>query len=89
MLQKPTIAFDDPGAMCRAALLGLDLTLIAVPHALPHLETGALVRMVPQWYSDGGPISIDHAMRTLLPFDFVIEVFRRQRLAERFAGSIG
>ena len=93
--QKTTIAFDDPEAMCRAALLGLGVTLIAVPHALPHLETGALVRLVPQWYSDAGPISIYYATRTLLPaktrafVDFVVDVFRRQRLAERFAGSIG
>jgi DNA-binding transcriptional LysR family regulator len=36
--QKATLAFDDPEAMCRAALLGLGVTLIAVPHALPHLE---------------------------------------------------
>jgi DNA-binding transcriptional LysR family regulator len=92
---KQTIMFDDPEAMCRAALLGLGVTLIAVPHALPHLESGALVRLVPQWYSDAGPISIYYATRTLLPaktrvfVDFVVDEFRRQRLAERFAGSIG
>jgi len=93
--QKASLAFDDPEAMCRAALLGLGVTLIAVPHALPHLETGKLVRLIPQWYSDAGPISIYYATRTLLPaktrvfVDFVIEAFRRNRLAERFAGSIG
>jgi DNA-binding transcriptional LysR family regulator len=92
---KPTIAFDDPEAMCRAALLGLGVTLIAVPHALPHLERGTLVRLVPEWYVDGGPISIYYASRTLIPaktrvfVDFVVEAFRRQRLAERFAGSLG
>jgi DNA-binding transcriptional LysR family regulator len=92
---EATIAFDDPEAMCRAALLGLGVTLIAVPHALPHLESGALVRLVPQWYADAGPISIYYASRTLMPaktrafVDFVAEAFRRQRLAERFAGSIG
>jgi DNA-binding transcriptional LysR family regulator len=92
---KETVVFDDPEAICRAALLGLGVTLIAVPHALPHLESGALVRLVPQWYSDLGPISIYYATRTLLPaktrvfVDFVIDAFRRQRLAERFAGSIG
>jgi DNA-binding transcriptional LysR family regulator len=93
--QRATLAFDDPEAMCRAALLGLGVTLIAVPHALPHLETGALVRLAPQWYSDAGPISIYYATRTLLPaktrvfVDFVVEAFRRNRLAERFAGSLG
>jgi DNA-binding transcriptional LysR family regulator len=92
---KETVVFDDPEAMCRAALLGLGVTLIAVPHALPYLESGALVRLVQQWYSDAGPISIYYAMRTLLPaktrvfVDFVVDAFRRQRLAERFAGSIG
>ena len=92
---KETLVFDDPEAMCRAALLGLGVTLIAIPHALPHLESGALLRLVPQWYADGGPISIYYASRTHLPaktrvfVDFVAEAFRHQRLAERFAGSIG
>jgi len=92
---KETIVLDDPEATCRAALLGLGVTLLAVCHALPHLERGALVRLVPQWYSDGGPISIYYASRTLLPaktrafVDFVVEAFKRDRLAERFAGSLG
>ena len=92
---KETVVFDDPEAMCRAAVLGVGVALIAVPHALPHLESGALVRLVPNWYADLGPISIYYATRTLVPaktrvfVDFVMDAFRRQRLAERFAGSIG
>jgi DNA-binding transcriptional LysR family regulator len=92
---KETIAFDDPEAMCQAAVLGLGVAQIAMAHALRHLESGALVRLVPQWYADAGPISIYYASRTLMPaktrvfVDFVVEAFRRQRLAERFAGSIG
>jgi DNA-binding transcriptional LysR family regulator len=91
---RETIVFDDPEATCRGALLGLGVTLIAVCHALPHLERGALVRLVPQWYIDGGPISIYYASRTLLPsktrvfVDFVVQAFKRDRLAERFAGSL-
>jgi DNA-binding transcriptional LysR family regulator len=42
------IVLNDPAAMCRAALTGLGVTLIAVPDALPHLESGALVRLVPR-----------------------------------------
>ena len=49
---KATIAFDDPEAMCQAAVLGLGVTQIAMAHALRHLESGALVRLVPQWYAD-------------------------------------
>jgi DNA-binding transcriptional LysR family regulator len=92
---KETIIFDDPEAMCRAALLGLGVTLIAVPHALPHLERGALVRLLPHWYADSGPISIYYASRRQLPaktrvfVDFIAEAFRNDRLAERFAGSLG
>jgi DNA-binding transcriptional LysR family regulator len=92
---KATIAFDDPEAMCQAAVLGLGVTQITLAHALRHFESGALVRLVPRWYADAGPISIYHASRTLIPaktrvfIDFVVEAFRRQRLAERFAGSIG
>jgi DNA-binding transcriptional LysR family regulator len=93
--QPATLAFDDPEAMCRAALLGLGVALIALPHALPHLESGALTRLIPQWYCDAGPISIYYATRHQLPaktrvfVDFVVEAFRCQRLAERFAGSVG
>lgn len=88
---KESIILDDPEATCRAALLGLGVTLIALPHALPHLERGTLVRILPQWYCDGGSISIYYTSRTLLPaktrvfVDFVVEAFRRDRLAERFA----
>jgi DNA-binding transcriptional LysR family regulator len=90
-----TVILNDPAAMCRAALLGLGVALVAVPDVLPHLESGALVRLVPQWYADAGPISLYYANRTLLPtktrafIDLVTEAFRRERLAERFAGSLG
>ncbi|WP_049620652.1 LysR family transcriptional regulator [Frateuria defendens] len=92
---RETLVFNDPEAMCRAALLGLGVALIAMPHALPHLESGALVRLCPRWYADAGPLSIYYATRTLLPaktrvfVDHVAACFRRERLAERFAGSIG
>jgi DNA-binding transcriptional LysR family regulator len=81
--------------MCRAAQLGLGVTLVAVPDVLAALESGALVRLVPHWYADAGSISLYYASRTLLPaktrafVDFVTEAFRRERLAERFAGSLG
>jgi DNA-binding transcriptional LysR family regulator len=90
-----TIVVNDPAAMSRAALLGLGVALISVPEALPYLESNALVRLVPGWYADLGSISLYFATRTLLPaktrvfVDFVLEAFRRDRLAERFAGSLG
>jgi DNA-binding transcriptional LysR family regulator len=90
-----TIVLSEPAAMRKAALLGLGVTLTAVPDALPYLESGALVRLLPRWYADAGSLSIYYASRTLLPaktrvfVDFLAEAFRRDRLAERFAGSLG
>jgi DNA-binding transcriptional LysR family regulator len=89
-----TIVVNDPAAMCQAALLNLGVALIAMPEALPHLESNALVRLAPSWYGDLGPISLYYATRTLLPaktrvfVDFVLEAFQRNRLAERFAASL-
>lgn len=90
-----TIVVNDPAAMREAALLGLGVALLAVPDVLPQLESGKLVRLVPRWYADAGSISLYYASRTLLPaktrafIDFVIGTFKRERLAERFAGSLG
>lgn len=90
-----TVVLNDPAAMCRAAVLGLGVAMVTMADALPHLDSGALVRLLPQWHADAGPISIYYASRTLLPaktrafVDFVTEAFRRERLAERFAGDRG
>ncbi|HBG31082.1 MAG TPA: LysR family transcriptional regulator, partial [Gammaproteobacteria bacterium] len=90
-----TLVMNDPEAMCRSALLGLGVALVAMPHALPHLESGDLIRVLPQWYADAGPISLYYATRALLPaktrvfVDYVVDTFKKQRLAERFAGSLG
>ena len=92
---KQTLVVNDPAAMRAAALLGLGVTMIAKPDALPYLERGELIRLVPGWWVDAGPISIYYANRTLLPsktrvfVDFVAEVFQREKYAERFAGSLG
>ncbi len=93
--QKETVVVDDAAAMSRAAQLGLGVALLSVPDALRDLESGALVRLLPRWYGDLGSISLYYASRTMLPsktrvfIDHVADVFRRERLAERFAGSIG
>lgn len=90
-----SIVVDDPVAMRAAALLGLGVALLAVPDVLPHLERGDLVRLVPRWYADAGAISLYYASRLHQPaktrvfIETVIDAFRRDRLAERLAGSLG
>ena len=57
--------------------------LVAVPDVLPHLESGALRRLLPRWYADAGAISLYYAHRTLMPaktrafVDYVGEVVPR------------
>ena len=93
--QAETVVVNDSSAMVRAAQLGLGVALLAVPDALPYLERGALIRLLPRWYADLGSISLYYASKAMLPgktrafIDHVAEAFRRERLAERFAGSIG
>jgi DNA-binding transcriptional LysR family regulator len=92
---KESVVVNDPAAMREAAVLGLGVAMIAMPDVLPQLESGALIRLVPRWYGDAGAITLYYASRTLLPgktrafVDFVAEAFKRERLAERFAGSLG
>ena len=87
VVQKPVMTVSGPDAIFPATLLGLGVGLIAVPHALPHLESGALERLLPDWYSDIGPISLYFASQKLLPaktrvfVDFIVEQFREQDFA--------
>jgi DNA-binding transcriptional LysR family regulator len=93
--QAESVLVNDPTAMRVAALMGLGVTLLAVPDVLPQLERGELVRLLPRWYVDAGAISIYYATRSQMPaktrvfIDFVAEAFERNQLARRFAGSLG
>ena len=90
-----TLVVNDPAAMCKAALLGIGIAMITKPDALPHLESGGLVRVAPQWYADAGPISVYYSSKVLLPsktrvfVDFLLTASQRQKWPERFAGSLG
>ncbi|RCW71253.1 LysR family transcriptional regulator [Pseudorhodoferax soli] len=83
----PRLAFNDPDAVARATAMGLGVTLMAMPHAVPLLKTGALVRVLPTWYWDDGPISMYFAGKKLLPaktrvfIDYVIAQFKEKRIA--------
>jgi DNA-binding transcriptional LysR family regulator len=88
---QPRITMNDAEALARAALLGVGVALVPMPHVVAHLESGALVRLLPEWRVDLGGIWLYFASKHLLPaktrvfVDHIVEQFRKQRLASRFA----
>jgi DNA-binding transcriptional LysR family regulator len=82
---------SDPDAACRAAEMGLGIALVSLPHSLPYLDTGSLIRVLPDWYVDAGHISVYFSGHNLLPaktrafVDSLVEHFRTQQLVERFS----
>ncbi|MBT8768428.1 LysR family transcriptional regulator [Pseudomonas boanensis] len=87
------MTMTDPEAACHAAMQGLGITLVSTVHALPHLQRGTLVRVLPDWYVDTGSLVLYFSAQKLLPaktrafIDFIVEQFRAQKLAERFSAN--
>ena len=90
---RPRLIFSDPEAIAQAARLGLGVALLPMPFAFAPIASGELVRLLPGWYSDAGPLSLYYSSRRLLPaktrvfVDFVTERFRTVRFAELVDGS--
>lgn len=88
---KARVILNDPEAICNAALMGVGIALVPMPHALNHLQDGSLIRLLPKWYSDIGPLSIYFSSSKLVPaktrvfVDFIVEHFRRNDLAKKFS----
>ncbi|HWK69646.1 MAG TPA: LysR family transcriptional regulator [Burkholderiaceae bacterium] len=91
----PRLVFDDPEAMCQAAMMGLGVALLPMPFAAPWLRSGALLRVLPGWWADAGPISLYYPAKKLLPartrvfVDFVIEQFQERGFARLVRGDGG
>lgn len=88
---KVKMTMSDPNAACEIAEMGLGITLTAMPHAVVYLDKGSLVRVLPDWYVDGGMLALYFAAARLLPaktrvfVDYVVEHFRSEQLAQRFS----
>ncbi|MES2257173.1 MAG: LysR family transcriptional regulator [Pseudomonadota bacterium] len=89
-LLRPRVIFDDPEAMACAAVRGLGVALLPIPHAARWLVSGALVRLLPGWRGDAGPVSIYYPSKKMLPaktrafVDHVVAHFRRPDIAAWF-----
>jgi DNA-binding transcriptional LysR family regulator len=85
------ITMSDGEAVCRIAEMGLGIGLTSMPHALPYLDDGRLLRVLPDWYVDGGMLALYFPAQSLLPaktrafVDFVVAHFRQEKLAQRFS----
>ena len=90
---RARIVFDDPEAMCQAALMGLGVALLPMPFAQPWLARGDLVRLLPGWWSDAGPTSLYYPSKRQLPartrvfVDFIVEQFSQRGFAQRVRGD--
>jgi DNA-binding transcriptional LysR family regulator len=91
--QRAVIAVNDPDALVRAVLMHMGVGLMAAPHVMQYLESGELLRLLPDWYEEAGAISLYFTSQKLMPaktrvfVDHVIEQFREQRLAQRFLAT--
>jgi len=87
---RTRMIFDDPEAMAYAAMQGLGVALLPMPHAAPWLERGDLVRLLPGWSADIGPLALYYPNRKLLPsktrvfVEFIVDAFQSKDLARRF-----
>jgi DNA-binding transcriptional LysR family regulator len=90
---RPRIILNDPEALCYAAIASLGIAHVPMPHALQHLESGRLVRVLPDWYSDHGVISMYFSAKKLMPaktrvfVDFIVEKFRTQQLSKKWSAN--
>ncbi|HTJ96822.1 MAG TPA: LysR substrate-binding domain-containing protein [Rhodocyclaceae bacterium] len=88
---KVRMTMSDPAASLQAAEMGLGIAVTSMPHAVPHIERGTLVRVLPEWYADNGKLSLYFSAQKLLPaktrafVDYIVAHFRKQKLAQRFS----
>ena len=88
---KAQLILNDPEAICQAAAMNLGIAFVPVPHAQPYLQAGTLIRLLPKWYCDVGPLAIYFSSAKLLPaktrvfVDFIVDHFKKENLAKKFS----
>lgn len=92
---RPAAVMDDPEALAHAAASSLGIALVPLPHALPLLASGTLVRLLPGWYAEAHPLSIYYASRRQLPakvrvfIDHIVAAAREQAWEEAWSARAG
>ena len=89
---RPRLILSDPEAIAQAARLGLGVALLPMPFAFASIASGELLRLLPGWYGDAGPLSLYYPSRRMLPaktrvfVEFVVERFRSAGFARLVDG---
>ena len=87
---EPQVLLSEVDAVESAVALGAGIALLPTSQVLPGLENGSLVRVLPSWWADGGPMLVYHASQRLLParvrvfIDMLVAHFKAEKLAQRF-----
>lgn len=82
---RARMVLNDPDGICGAALMGMGVAMLATTDLESHLETGALRRVLPEWYVDIGVVSLYFTSQKLMPaktrafVDFVTAAFRERQ----------
>jgi len=88
---RSRVVIDNPEAICSAVLLGMGVGVLQFADMAQHFKSGALKRLLPDWYADIGVVSLYFTSQKLLPaktrafVDFVSETFLRQQVAKRYS----
>lgn len=83
----PRVVVSDPDALCGAVLAGMGIALVGIAHVLPHLHTGRLQRLLPDWYQNVGAIYLYYpTQRGQSPkvrsfIDFIVQRTRDARMS--------
>jgi DNA-binding transcriptional LysR family regulator len=84
---------DEPEALTQAAVLGMGVAAVAVPHAMAYLKSGALVRLLPEWFADLGKINLYFSSNKLMPaktrafIDYIVAEFDERDFNQHFSSS--
>jgi DNA-binding transcriptional LysR family regulator len=90
---SPRITLNDPEVLCEAAVAGLGVAHVPMSHVLPYFESGELIRVLPDWYTEKGTLSVYFAAKKHMPaktrvfIDFIVEKFRTQKVAEKWLAN--
>lgn len=81
---------NDVDGLVTTTRLGHGIALAPTSQVLVDLERGSLVRVLPRWYADAGPVYVYFASQRHLPqktrvfVDLLVAHFQKEKLAQRF-----